>query len=361
LDFASLARKYVGSTASGYEFVRSRSFKWRAEERAARELLGEVEKGTRSLDVPVGTGRLLPHIKARGFDAHGLDVSRDMLAIARRQADESGTDIELGIGDIRAIPFEDGHFELVTCLRFLNWIDEKGLEEVVTELARVTSDKLLLGIRYLPPPDELVRRPSPVVRLAMRAMGAPRFFGDRHGLKFHQKQVLESLFERLGLETIKMRLVERRFDGTDYAFFLLRKRRGRFPVRKPEPRKPVVARSGAWGAAASAAAMFAVMAFLNDLFPYHWLNWAVAAAIVAGAAGAIMAFRKESVGRALMWLGSLTVLAFLILYVVLDALIDPFMLADWPVAIVAMLLVLWHQDVLAKAVFADDQWVESGR
>jgi SAM-dependent methyltransferase len=361
LDFTSLAAKYVGNTAAGYEDHRARSSKWLAEEEAARELLGEVAIGTRSLDVPVGTGRLLPHIKARQFDAHGLDVSRDMLAIAQKQADDTGMNIELGVGDIRAIPFDDGCFELVTCLRFLNWIEEKGLEEVVTELARVSSDKLLLGIRYLPPADELVRRRSPIMRLGMRAMGAPQLFGDRHGLKFHRKQSLELLFERLDLEIIKTRHIERRLDGTDYAFFLLRKGRRRVPECIRRPRKLSVARTAASGAIAVAVAVLAVMVFLNDLFPNVWRNSAIAAAIVAGAAGAIIAFQRESVGRALMWLGSLTVVAVLIVYDVLDILIDPFMRADWPIGVAAVLLVVWLQKMFAIRAFDDEQWGESGR
>lgn len=115
-----------------------------------------------------------------------------------------------------------------------------------------------------------------------------------------------------------------------------------------------VARTAALGAIAAVVALVAVGAFLNDLFPHNWLNWVVAAAIVAGAAGSIIAFRRDSFGRALMWLGSLTVVSFLIIYDVLDALIDPFMRADWPVAIVALLLVLWLQDVLAILVFDDE-------
>jgi ubiquinone/menaquinone biosynthesis C-methylase UbiE len=360
LDFTSLAKKYVGNTASGYEDFRARSLKWCVEEEAARELLDEVAIGSRSLDVPVGTGRLLPHIKARQFDAHGLDVSPDMLAIAQEQADDADMDIELRLGDIREIPFSDGHFDLVTCLRFLNWIDEEGVEEVVTELARVSSDKVLLGIRYLPPPDEVIRRPSPVVRLAMRAMGAPQSFGDRHGLKFHQKQFLESLFERLDLDIIRMRLIERRLDGTDYAFFMLRKGSHRFAEQTLKSGESPVGRSAVWSGISAIVALLAVMAFLNDLSPNDWRNWAVAPAIVAGAAGAIIAFQRGSVGRALTWLGSVTAVAVLTVYDVLDALIDPFMRADWPVGIAAILLVWGVGSIYPKLVSDDERKAGSG-
>ena len=224
MDFATLATKYVGHTASLYEGRRDGDSKWHAEEEAAAELLQEVRRGARTLDIPVGTGRLLSHLKARRFAAHGIDVSPDMLAIARARADAVNTKVELGIGDIRAIPFDDGHFELVTCLRFLNWIDAEGVEQAVRELARVTSDKLLLGIRYLTPIDELKRGDSPVVCLGMRVLGLTGLRARRHGLYFHDKAFVDGLFERVGFEIISAQHIERRFDGTDYVFFLLKKR-----------------------------------------------------------------------------------------------------------------------------------------
>ena len=222
MDFARLATKYVGPAAAHYEEIRVGS-KWRAEEEAAEALLREVDSGARALDIPVGTGRLLPHLKARRFEAHGLDVSPDMLAIARTRADATGTQIELGIGDIRNIQFEDGYFDLVTCLRFLNLIDAEAVEQAVNELARVTSDKLLLGIRYLPPLNELKSDRLPIVRLGMRAVGLPHLHAHINGLFYHRKSFVDGLFERVGLKIVEARYIERRIDGTDYVFFLLRK------------------------------------------------------------------------------------------------------------------------------------------
>ena len=226
MSFDSIGTKYVGLTASQYEESRRAERKWRAEDEVAGELLREVDKGARALDIPVGTGRLLSHLKARHFKAHGLDVSPDMLAIARARAVDTKTDVELGLGDIRNIPFEDGYFDIVTCLRFLNWIDAEGVEQSVKELTRVTSDKLLLGIRYLPPLSELKQHRLSIVRLGMRALGLPRLQENRTGLFYHHKIFVDGLFERIGLEIITARHVERRIDGTDYVFFLLRKRAG---------------------------------------------------------------------------------------------------------------------------------------
>ena len=110
-----------------------------------------------------------------------------MLALAKARAAVTGTRIELGIGDIRDIPFKDGSFDLVSCLRFLNWVDAEGVQQAVRELARVSGDKLLLGIRYFPPLSELKRYPFSMVRLGMRALGVAHVHAYRTGLRFQHK------------------------------------------------------------------------------------------------------------------------------------------------------------------------------
>lgn len=223
MDFANLATRYRGPVATQYEEARA-GRKWSAENRAVEQLLNHVDWGAEVLDVPVGTGRLLPFLNARGAKVHGLDVSHDMIALARASADAIGMSAQLGIGDIRQIPFADGAFDLVTCLRFLNWIDTAYLEQVVGELARVSRGKLLLGVRYLPRFSELARNQQAPIRLAMRASGVAWFLASRSGLINHRKSAIEQLFDSLSLKILEARVVERRCDGTDYVFFLLQKR-----------------------------------------------------------------------------------------------------------------------------------------
>jgi len=119
--------------------------------------------------------------------------------------------------------------------------------------------------------------------------------------------------------------------------------------------RPVtVARSAAWIAIAAAVPLIAIAAFLGDFLPLEWEDWAIAGAIVASVAGAIVTFRRDSFGRALTWFASLTVVALLIIYDVLDAIIDPFVKADWPVAVVAILLVAGLGGFLTILI-ADDE------
>lgn len=220
MDFVDLGTRYQGPVAANYEKKRVGK-KWSAENQAVEQLLKHVALGAQVLDVPVGTGRLLPFLKARGAHVQGLDVSSDMLAIARASADAIGMSARLDIGDIRHIPFDNDAFDLVICLRFLNWIDTDDLKRVVRELARVGRDKLLLGIRYLPGLSELPANEQAAVRLTMRTFGISRFHAALSGLVIHRKSEVKQLFESLNLRILEARIVERRFDGTDYVFFLL--------------------------------------------------------------------------------------------------------------------------------------------
>jgi len=220
MNFGELGTRYHGPIATRYE-KRRIGKKWSAENQAAEQLLRHVAPGARVLDVPVGTGRLLPFLNARGAHVQGLDLSPDMLAIARSSADAIGMAAGLDIGDIRHIPFDDDSFDLVTCLRFLNWIATDDLKQVVGELARVSRNKLLLGIRYLPDLSELPANKQAAVRLSMRAIGLSRCHASWHGLVNHPKSAVHNLFESLDLKIIEARVVERRFDGSDYVFFLL--------------------------------------------------------------------------------------------------------------------------------------------
>ena len=119
--------------------------------------------------------------------------------------------------------------------------------------------------------------------------------------------------------------------------------------------RPVAAaRSAAWVAIALAVPLLAITAFLNDLYPRDWRDWGIAGAIVVSAAGAIMAFRRDSLARALIWFASLAVVSLLIVYDVLDALVDPFIDADWPIAVIAILLVVGLATVLGILISDDE-------
>lgn len=80
------------------------------------QLLSVLERdglrGDRLLDVGCGTGKSFLPMLARGWEAVGCDISRSMLALARRKANEG---VRLEVADMRALP-RFGEFDLVWAL-----------------------------------------------------------------------------------------------------------------------------------------------------------------------------------------------------------------------------------------------------
>ena len=78
------------------------------------EFLAEagVAPGMRVLEVGCGAGRTACALAAMGCDVTGVDRSEAMLANARRRAGLLRADVVFVRGDIRALPFDDGAFDL---------------------------------------------------------------------------------------------------------------------------------------------------------------------------------------------------------------------------------------------------------
>lgn len=99
----------------------------------SREWVGARASG-RVLEVAVGTGRDLPYYPA-GIELVGIDLSPEMLAIARARADDAGIRAELREGDAEALTFGDAEFDTVVCALALCSIPRP--EVALAEMARV--------------------------------------------------------------------------------------------------------------------------------------------------------------------------------------------------------------------------------
>jgi SAM-dependent methyltransferase len=84
-------------------------------------------------DVGCGTGRLEPWLAARGLTPRGVDLSPGMIRVARR--DHPGFDV--GIADVRDLPFEDASLAGVVCWYSLMYLAPSDRAAAFTELARV--------------------------------------------------------------------------------------------------------------------------------------------------------------------------------------------------------------------------------
>jgi len=97
--------------------------RWR--KRAVRGLQGHV------LDVACGTGDMVLELQRRGCGVTGIDLSEEMVAIAKRKAPATYM-----IANAEHLPFENDSFDAVTCAfgvrNFMHL--EKGLDEMLRVL-----------------------------------------------------------------------------------------------------------------------------------------------------------------------------------------------------------------------------------
>jgi SAM-dependent methyltransferase len=107
---------------------------WGRLAKPAREAVADaagIGAGTRLLDAGCGTGEFLALALERGASASGIDLSADMLAVARRQAPEA----DIREGDITKLPYEDDAFDVVTAFNVVQFTDD--VPATIAELARV--------------------------------------------------------------------------------------------------------------------------------------------------------------------------------------------------------------------------------
>jgi len=130
---------------------------WRR--RAAKEAIKTARRKTASatnalaLDVACGTGDMAVELLKRGCSVTGIDLSEEMLAIARRKTAEAN----FQLANAEALPFDDASFDAVTsAFGIRNFVHlDKGL----AEMARVLKSGGRMVILEMSTPDSSLVRP----------------------------------------------------------------------------------------------------------------------------------------------------------------------------------------------------------
>ncbi len=127
---------YRGEIAADYLAERVGTPAWVGEDAAVAAFLPSEGK---VLDVPFGTGRFVPLYQDRGLSISGIDISPDMLAIARQQLGPVYDELDVRLGDATALPWPVATFDAVVCIRFLGAIIPSRLvAPCLSEMRRVT-------------------------------------------------------------------------------------------------------------------------------------------------------------------------------------------------------------------------------
>ncbi|HEX8338656.1 MAG TPA: methyltransferase domain-containing protein [Pyrinomonadaceae bacterium] len=172
-DFTELKQKHRKTWASGdYEQI-ARGIRAVADHvvRSAR-----VRAGERVLDVACGTGNTALAARARGAEVTGLDLTPELLAVARRrEAAEGLSGINWEEGDAENLPFEDGSFDVVVSSCGLMFAPDR--QRVAAEVARVTRRGGRVAIQAWTPGGGVGRMFQVVSKYVPPPSGAPSPFG----------------------------------------------------------------------------------------------------------------------------------------------------------------------------------------
>jgi len=134
---AGEATSYFAENAERWDEIRSLYTAEAAVEAAIMEIVGEGPF-ERLVDLGSGTGRMLTLLGGRARSAVGLDLSRQMLNIARSHVTAAGLcACELRHGDILATGLPAGEADLVVVHQVLHYLAEPGA--AVSEAARLVA------------------------------------------------------------------------------------------------------------------------------------------------------------------------------------------------------------------------------
>jgi SAM-dependent methyltransferase len=97
------------------------------------ELTLAADLGPSVGDIGCGTGRLAPYLAAHGLSPRGIDLSPEMVRVARRNY----PDFAFDVADLRDLPFEDGSLAGVVCWYSLIFLAPADRAVAFGELARV--------------------------------------------------------------------------------------------------------------------------------------------------------------------------------------------------------------------------------
>lgn len=129
------AQRYFAANAAEWNRLRALHVAETDVETAILALLGKRQFEAH-LDIGTGTGRILELLSPHSARSLGVDLSQEMLAIARARIAEAGLRrAQVRLADLFELPAEDASFDLVTVHQVLHYLDEPG--RAVAEAARV--------------------------------------------------------------------------------------------------------------------------------------------------------------------------------------------------------------------------------
>lgn len=129
------AAAYFSQNAEQWDQLRLLHVSDNAVEKSMVEMVG-LTPFQAMLDIGTGTGSLLKLFSPLYTRGVGVDINRDMLAVARVNLDNAGiSHAQVRLGDVSALPVDRETFDLVTIYQVLHFLDDPQM--ALREAARV--------------------------------------------------------------------------------------------------------------------------------------------------------------------------------------------------------------------------------
>ncbi len=153
---AKQAADYFRDNAARWDQIRSLHVDDAEIERAMLSMLRPDDVGE-LLDIGTGTGRMLIVYGDQATRAVGIDLSREMLSVARVNLERAGMrNCQVRLGDMYQLPVASDSFDSVTIHQVLHYADSPG--DVIAEAARaLRPGGRLIVADFVPHREEALR------------------------------------------------------------------------------------------------------------------------------------------------------------------------------------------------------------
>jgi ArsR family transcriptional regulator len=151
-----VATEYFRANAADWDTIRSLHIDEAEVESALLTVLGDLA-GKRILDIGTGTGRVLELLGKTAAEGVGVDMSREMLAVARARLQRAElANCLVRQADMYQLPYPDGAFDVITLHQVLHYAEKP--ETAIAEAARLLAPGgLLLVVDFAPHDQEELR------------------------------------------------------------------------------------------------------------------------------------------------------------------------------------------------------------
>jgi ubiquinone biosynthesis O-methyltransferase len=107
----------------------------------------QVENGMKVLDVGCGTGNFSIKLAKMGCSVTGIDISDNMLDIARKKAEEENLDIQFLHMNLNELNFKENKFDAVFSMAAFEFVDDEDAPKALEGMLKVVkkNGQVLIG------------------------------------------------------------------------------------------------------------------------------------------------------------------------------------------------------------------------